>query len=138
MFQPRFLDIVDTTSERDYISNHTGKTKSKKQNSPFHSDAYSNHDKKGPIKIPSTFLKEEYPTDFAQANPFCAYCGKYISKAISFVVYHCPQRRKKYLLHDSCVKTNEGRYLTLTEAAEARLQSVSFLNHPRSIALGGK
>ena len=138
MSQPRFLDIVDTTSERDYISNHTGKTKSKKQNSPFLSEAYSKNDQKEPIKIPSTFFKEEYPTDFAQVNPFCAFCGKYISKAISFVVYHCPQRRKKYLLHDSCVKTNEGRYLTLTEAAEARLQSVSFLNHPRSIALGGK
>jgi hypothetical protein len=116
MFQPRFLDLLDTTSERDYVSNQTGKTKSKKQNSPFHSDAYSNHDQsqKESIKIPSTFLKEEYPTDFAQANPFCSICGKHVSKMSNFVVFHSQQRRKKYLLHDFCVKGHDGRHLNLT------------------------
>lgn len=140
MFQPRFLDLLDTTSERDYISNHTAKTKSKKQNSPFHSDAYSNHNQsqKESIKIPPTFLKEDYPNDFSQVNPFCAFCGKHVAKTSNFVVFHCQQRRRKYLMHEGCVKNQDGRHLGLTEAAEARLQSVSFLNHPRSIALGGK
>ena len=83
-------------------------------------------------------MKEEYPSDFAQANPFCAFCGKHISKISDFVVFHSQQRRKKYLLHEACAKNQEGRHLSLSEAAEARLQSVSFLNQPRSIALGGK
>jgi hypothetical protein len=114
MYQARFLDLMDTTSDRDYVSNQTGKTKSKKQNSPFHSDAYSNHNQAESIKISSSFLKEEYPTDFSQANPFCAFCGKHISKASNFVVYHSQPRRKKYLLHETCVKSQEGRHLALT------------------------
>lgn len=43
MFQPRSFDLIDTTSERDYVSNHSRKTGPKRKKSPYQSDAHSHH-----------------------------------------------------------------------------------------------
>lgn len=137
----RFIDLLDTRSDRDYVSNQTRGARSNKQHSPFHSDVYStiqNHPQKEIAKIPHSFSREEYPLDFTQVNPFCPLCGKHVGRGIPFLAFQSQQRRKKYLAHDSCIQGNEGRVLGGVECSEARLQSIAFLNHMRSIALGGK
>jgi len=117
MIGSRFIDMLDTNSERDYVSNQTRGKRSNKH-SPYHSDAYSVQQptlQKEIAKIPHSFTREEYPIDFTQANPFCPICGKYVSKVNPFLIYQSTHRRKKYLAHQTCMNGLDGRILNIGE-----------------------